>query len=59
MKKIIAVLLVCIALVSVIGCTTGEKTPEKAKIGVVVPDLNNAFCTDMDNGIKRAAKEKG
>lgn len=59
MKKIIAVLLVCIALVSVIGCTTGEKTPEKAKIGVVVPDLNNAFCTDMDNGVKRAAKEKG
>lgn len=32
---------------------------EKAKLGIVVPDLNNAFCSQMAGGIERAAAENG
>ena len=54
-KTIIAILIVISCLLfAVAGC--GE---EKAKIGVVVPDLNNAFCTAMDAGVTRAAQENG
>ena len=57
MKKTFIIVLVCLALL-LVGCT-GAAKEEKAKVGVVVPDLNNAFCTAMDEGIKRAATEKG
>ena len=58
MKKLFAILIACL-LVLMSGCSKGAKEAEKAKIGVVVPDLNNSFCIAMDQGVTRAAKEKG
>lgn len=58
MKKLFAILIACL-LVLMSGCSKGAKEAEKAKIGIVVPDLNNAFCIAMDQGVTRAAKEKG
>ena len=64
MKKFLAILLAVMMVLSLAACGQSAKDPAKndapkAKLGVVVPDLNNAFCSDMANGIKRAADEKG
>ena len=70
MKKLLTILAVLCLVFSLAGCSNngGEQgndgggdqpAEEKAKIGVVVPDLNNAFCTAMDAGVTRAATEKG
>ncbi|MCR5066961.1 MAG: substrate-binding domain-containing protein [Erysipelotrichaceae bacterium] len=58
MKKLLTVLTVLCLVLGLAACS-GTQEEEKPKIGVVVPDLNNAFCTAMDEGVKRAAKEKG
>ena len=66
MKKFLAMLTVPFLALSMIGCSGSDSSDDttpadesKPKIGVVVPDLNNAFCTAMDEGVKRAAAEKG
>ena len=59
MKKVYIVLIAClIVLLSACSGREAQET-EKAKVGIVVPDLNNAYCIAMDQGITRAAKEKG
>ncbi len=58
MKKLLTIMTVLCLVLGLAGCSQPQQE-EKAKIGVVVPDLNNAFCTAMDEGVKRAAKEKG
>ena len=70
MKKLLTILAVLCLVFSLAACSNGggesenngggnDTQEEKPKIGVVVPDLNNAFCTAMDAGVTRAAKEKG
>ncbi|MGI6607395.1 MAG: sugar ABC transporter substrate-binding protein [Erysipelotrichaceae bacterium] len=57
MKKILKIITIFLVLFSLVACS--ETNEEKAKIGIVVPDLNNSFCSAMYNGVKRAGEEKG
>lgn len=62
MKKIVAILLAVMMVLSFTACaqkSNNKPADAKAKLGVVVPDLNNSFCIAMDTGVKRAAAEKG
>ena len=62
MKKLLTILSVLLLVLCMSACSgngEGGETEEKAKIGVVVPALNNAYCTAMDEGVKRAAAEHG
>lgn len=70
MKKLLCLLTALAMVFALTACGDSGNTPsspenpgspsvEKAKLGIVVPDLNNAFCSQMANGIERAAAENG
>lgn len=71
MKKVFALLMVAVMLVSLAACGTTtsseanapaaapEATNEKAKIGNLCISMMSDFCVQVDNGIRRACDEKG
>lgn len=57
MKKFIAILLTLVLVLSLAACA--PKAQEKKKIGGLFPSLSFDFQLQMNNGLERAAKEKG